>query len=136
MPTWVLAVLKPGLQPDRAGLLYACICERPQNDPMAAYRTSLSASATSRAPVVRKYLMCSNAIIADLDTRGSKVVISQHSRRTSPQRIDKEMYKWRHLIENFFCKLKEFKRIAMRADKTDQSFAAMIQIAATVMASR
>ena len=25
------------------------------------------------------------------------------------------------LIENFFCKLKEFKRIAMRADKTDQS---------------
>ena len=34
------------------------------------------------------------------------------------------MYKWRHLIENFFCKLKEFKRIAMRADKTDQSFAA------------
>jgi hypothetical protein len=26
-------------------------------------------------------------------------------------------YKWRHLIENFFCKLKEFKRIAMRADK-------------------
>jgi transposase len=31
------------------------------------------------------------------------------------------MYKWRHLIENFFCKLKEFKRIAMRADKTDQS---------------
>jgi hypothetical protein len=36
------------------------------------------------------------------------------------------MYKWRHLIENFFCKLKEFKRIALRADKTDQSFAAMI----------
>src|SRR4051795_2081644 len=35
-----------------------------------------------------------------------------------------EMYKWRHLIENFFCKLKEFKRIAIRADKTDQSFEA------------
>ena len=34
--------------------------------------------------------------------------------------------KWRHLIENFFCKLKEFKRIAMRTCKTDQSFEAMI----------
>jgi hypothetical protein len=34
------------------------------------------------------------------------------------------MYKWRHLIENFFGKLKEFKRIAMRADKTDSSFTA------------
>src|SRR3954466_12927332 len=27
------------------------------------------------------------------------------------------MYKWRHLIENFFCKLKEFKRIALRASR-------------------
>jgi transposase len=77
-----------------------------------------------------------NAIIADLDTRGAKVVISQHSRRASPRRIDEEMYKWRHLIENFFCKLKEFKRIAMRADKTDQSFAAIIHLAAAVINSR
>ena len=30
-------------------------------------------------------------------------------------------YKWRHLIENFFGKLKEFKPIALRADKTDAS---------------
>ena len=78
----------------------------------------------------------SNAITADLDARGAKVVISQHSRRTSPRQIDEEMYKWRHLIENFFGKLKEFKRVAMRADKTDQSFAAMIHIAAAVIASR
>src|SRR5258708_1505685 len=53
-----------------------------------------------------------------------------------PRVIDREMYKWRHLIENFFCKLKEFKRIAMRADKTDQCFAAIIHLAAAVIASR
>ena len=46
------------------------------------------------------------------------------------------MYKWRHLIENFFCKLKEFKRIALRADKTDHSFAAMIYLTAAVINSR
>ena len=67
----------------------------------------------------------SNSIIADLNERGAKIVISQHPRRASPLPIDAEIYKWRHLIENFFCKLKEFKRIAMRADKTDQSFAAI-----------
>jgi transposase len=78
----------------------------------------------------------SNAIIADLNARGAKVVISQHPRRAQPLAIDEEMYKWRHLIENFFCKLKEFKRIAMRADKTDTSFAAMIHIAAAVINSR
>jgi transposase len=39
-------------------------------------------------------------------------------------------------IENFFGKLKEFKRIAMRSDKTDTSFAAMIHLCATVIHSR
>src|SRR3954467_8153506 len=48
----------------------------------------------------------SNDIIADLNERGAKIVIAQHPRRTTPLDIDAEMYKWRHLIENFFCKLK------------------------------
>jgi transposase len=78
----------------------------------------------------------SNAIVADLNERGAKIVISQHPRRAKPIPMDAEMYKWRHLIENFFCKLKEFKRIAMRACKTDRSFEAMIYLAATVINSR
>lgn len=78
----------------------------------------------------------SNAIIADLDQRGAKVVISQHPRRAKPIEVDLEMYKWRHLIENFFGKLKEFKRIAMRACKTDTSFSAIIYLAAAVINSR
>ena len=48
----------------------------------------------------------------------------------------RSVYKWRHLIENFFGKLKEFKRIAMRSDKTDTSFAAMIHLEAAVINSR
>jgi transposase len=78
----------------------------------------------------------SNGLVAELDERGAKAVISQHPRRARPLDIDREMYKWRHLIENFFCKLKEFKRIAMRSDKTDQSFSAMIHLAAAVIHSR
>ena len=78
----------------------------------------------------------SNAIIDDLNQRGAKVVIAQHQRRTRKLPVDAEMYKWRHLIENFFCKLKEFKRIAMRADKTDLSFSAIIHLAAAVINSR
>jgi transposase len=78
----------------------------------------------------------SNAIIAELNERGAKIVISQHPRRAQPLAIDAEIYKWRHLIENFFCKLKKFKRIAMRSDKTDQSFAAMIYVTSVVINSR
>ena len=77
-----------------------------------------------------------NWIIEDLNQRGAKVVISQMPRRKSPIDIDLEMYKWRHLIENFFCKLKEFKRIAMRACKTDQSFEALIYLCSAVINSR
>jgi len=78
----------------------------------------------------------SDSIIAELDARGAKAVISQHPRRAQPIRIDDEMYKWRHLIENLFCKLKEFKRIAMRSDKTDSSYSANLFLAAAVINSR
>jgi transposase len=78
----------------------------------------------------------SNALVAELNERGARIVISQHPRRVPPLRIDAEVYKWRHLIENFFCKLKEFKRIALRACKTDRSFEAMIYLAAAVINSR
>ena len=77
----------------------------------------------------------SNWIIAEMNERGAVICISQHPRRAAPLSIDLELYKSRHLIENFFCKLKEFKRIAMRADKTDTSFKAMIYAAAALINS-
>ena len=78
----------------------------------------------------------SNAIIAELNERGAKIVISQHPRRAQPLAIDAEIYKWRHLIENFFCNLKQFRRIATRYDKIDKSFSAMINLAAAAIALR
>ena len=75
-------------------------------------------------------------IIEALNERGAKAVISQMPRRKRPLDIDRDIYTWRHLIENLFCKLKEFKRVAMRSDKTDTSFAAMITLAAAVTNSR
>jgi transposase len=46
------------------------------------------------------------------------------------------MYRWRHLIENFFCKLKAFRRIATRYEKTDESFSAMIHLVGAALAIR
>lgn len=54
----------------------------------------------------------------------------------APLDIDREVYKWRHLIENFFAKLKEFKCIALRSDETDRSFQAMIHLGSAVINSR
>ena len=77
-----------------------------------------------------------NWIIEEMNDRGAQIVISQRPKRKHPIAIDEEVYKWRHLIENFFCKLKEFKAIAMRCDKTDRNFSSMIYLCAAIINSR
>ena len=77
-----------------------------------------------------------NWIVEELDRRGSEIVVSQHPNRRAPRKIDAEVYKWRHLIENFFGKLKEYRGIATRCCKTDESFSAFISLAATVIRSK
>ena len=75
-------------------------------------------------------------LIEELERREADIVISQHPNRKVPREIDREVYKWRHLVENCIGKLKEFKRIAMRACKTDTSFAAMIHVVGAVLNSK
>ena len=51
-----------------------------------------------------------------------EAVIPPKSNRRFPAEFDKETYKWRHLIENFFQKIKEYRGIATRFCKTDTSY--------------
>jgi len=71
-----------------------------------------------------------------LHRQGIEAVIPARKGRKAPAVHDEEKYKWRHLVENFFQKLKEFKRIAMRACKTDESFGAMVCLVATIIRLR
>src|SRR5919112_1867323 len=73
---------------------------------------------------------------ADLDDRGAAAVIPPKANRRAAVSFDRDMYRWRHLIENTFAKLKEFRAVATRYDKTDTSYAATIQLAAAIIASR
>jgi transposase len=77
-----------------------------------------------------------NALRAILNERGALAVIPAKAGRTTPIPHDAEMYKWRHLVENFFQRLKEFRRIATRYDKTDASFAAAIYLVGALLALR
>ena len=78
----------------------------------------------------------SNWINEEMNERGAVICISQRPQRLAPLEIDLELYKSRHLIENFFCKIRYFKRVALRADKTDTSFEAMIYALAATINSR
>jgi transposase len=78
----------------------------------------------------------SDWIRAELDNRGATAVIPPMASRAGHIPCDFEMYKWRHLVENFFCNLKAFRRIATRYEKTDTSYTAMIHLAASNLALR
>ena len=71
-----------------------------------------------------------------LASRGIEAVIPLRKGTKGHPEHDKEKYKWRHLVENFFCKLKAFRRVATRYEKTDTCFAAMINIVAGFLWTR
>ena len=76
----------------------------------------------------------SNALRDELKERGATAVIPPRSNRVDEIDYDREMYKWRHLVENFFCNLKQFRRLAMRFEKTDVSYATMIHVVSSRLA--
>lgn len=77
-----------------------------------------------------------NWLLEDLNERGATAVIPPKSNRKHKRDYDAEVYKWRHLVENYFAKIKEFRGIATRYDKTDCSYAACWNLAAALIASR
>jgi transposase len=72
-------------------------------------------------------------VIEPLENTGKTVVIAPKRNRKYPRPYDKHLYKARHLIENFFCKLKQFRAIAPRHDKTARNFLAAVQLASATI---
>ena len=61
-------------------------------------------------------------VLQPLAAVGKSAVIPPRPNRVTPREFDRDLYKERHLIENFCCKLKQFRAIATRYDKTATNF--------------
>ena len=72
-------------------------------------------------------------VLDPLAAAGKTAVIPPKANRRSVRHHDRDLYKARHLIENFFAKLKQCRAIATRYDKTARNFLAAIHLAATVI---
>ena len=72
-------------------------------------------------------------VIQPLEAAGKVAVIPPKSSRRSPRDYDHELFEARHLIENFFARLKQFRAIATRYDKTARNFLAAIHLAASLI---
>jgi transposase len=57
-------------------------------------------------------------------------VIPSHPSRAKKLPLDKDLYKERHLVECCFGKLKHFRRVATRYEKTARNFLAIVTVAA------
>ena len=72
-------------------------------------------------------------VLEPLAAAGKTAVIPPRANRVAKRNYDRDLYKARHLIENFFAKLKQFRAIATRYDKTARNFLAGIHLAATAI---
>ncbi|RZI45200.1 IS5 family transposase [Candidatus Finniella inopinata] len=68
-----------------------------------------------------------------LEEKGCEAVIPPKKNRINPCSYDKDLYKARHLIENFFDKLKQYRAIATRYDKTARNFLGAIHLVAAAI---
>ena len=60
---------------------------------------------------------------------GAEVVIASKSNRKNPRNFDKVLYRERNLIERMFNKIKNFRRVATRYDKTAAAYLAFVLVA-------
>ena len=68
-------------------------------------------------------------VIEPLQQAGKTAVVPPRRNRRCLRPYDRHLYQARHLIENFFCKLKQFRAIATRYDKTARNFLAAVHLA-------
>jgi transposase len=72
----------------------------------------------------------SDEFVEQVKDRGSKPVIPSRSGRTAPRRLLKRQYRRRNLVERFVNRIKHFRRIATRYEKTARNFLGFLTFAA------
>jgi transposase len=72
-------------------------------------------------------------LVQELESRRCTVVIPSNPTRGTKRRIDQHLYKERHLVENFFQRIKRHRRVAMRFEKLARNFLAFVQLAAVLV---
>ena len=69
-------------------------------------------------------------VLQKLEAKGCEAVIPPKRSRKKQRCYDKFLYRARHVIENFFSKLKQFRGVATRYDKTTQNFLGGVHLVA------
>jgi len=74
-----------------------------------------------------------DAIVQMAQAAGMEVVIPPKSNRKNPRDYDQHLYKLRHLVENAFLRLKQWRGIATRYAKRVSSYLAAVQFRCAIL---
>lgn len=75
----------------------------------------------------------SNAFLACLEARDVEAVIPPKRNRKEQREIDRNLYADRNKVERFFNRLKHYRRIATRYEKTARNYLSMVYLASTMI---
>ncbi len=87
----------------------------------------------AKALLADKAYDAEDRVLKKLEAKNCKAVIPPKSMRKEQRTYDRFLYQTRHLIENFFAKLKQYRAIATRYDKTARNFLGGIYLAAVTI---
>lgn len=74
-----------------------------------------------------------DAVVAAIEAMGAQVVIPSKKNRKVARVIARNLYRDRNKIERFFSRLKPFRRLATRYDKTASSFLGMLHFVSDLL---
>ena len=89
--------------------------------------------ASTQAWLADKAYDVQEGVLALLQNAGVQAVLPPKTNRQEQRESDEELYQARHLIENFFAKLKQFRGIATRYDKRATTFLGAVYLAAAII---
>lgn len=78
----------------------------------------------------------SDDLVAAIEAVGGEAVIPSRKNRKVPRAYDEDRYKDRNLVERFWARVKHYRRVATRYEKTARNFLAMVHVASIMILLR
>jgi transposase len=78
----------------------------------------------------------SKAVVAGIEARGAEAVIPSRKNAKQPRTYDRERYRDRNLAERFWRRVKEYRRVATRYEKTARNFLGFVLVASIMVLLR
>jgi transposase len=73
------------------------------------------------------------SLVEAIESRGAEAVIPTQKGRKEQREVDRHLYRERNLIERFWSKLKQYRRVATRYEKKAVNFLAFVKVAALMV---